>query len=208
MDENIKTAAEKPVKKAKGKISASEKEKSSVENKKEVISEAKGAEKVTTEKIENARKPAAEKIKKSAGKPSEKRKIQLKTRTEISGQEFKRLLRLRRQAKVRRPRFVRIESWAQPSLKLAWRKPTGRHSKTLAGIWGRPKMPTTGYGSPGLVRGLNPQGFRETRVFNPAGLEKINKDKEIAVIAAAVGRKKRLEILKKADSMGIKVRNR
>ncbi len=122
--------------------------------------------------------------------------------------EFKRLLRFRRRAKRKRPKFLRIEGWAQPSLKEAWRKPTGRHSKTKARIWGRPRMPNVGYGSPKLVRGLNPQGFREIRIFNPKDLEKINKEKEVAIIAAAVGRKKRAEIFKKADEMKIKIRNR
>jgi large subunit ribosomal protein L32e len=105
------------------------------------------------------------------------------------------------------PRFKRQELWAQAMLKDTWRKPKGRHSKMRKQERGRGRLPKPGYGSPAAVRGLNRQGFREVRVFNISDLSRVDKEKEAAVIASTVGRKKRLEILKRAEELGIAVAN-
>jgi large subunit ribosomal protein L32e len=105
------------------------------------------------------------------------------------------------------PRFRRQELWAQATLKDTWRKPKGRHSKMRKHERGRGRLPKPGYGSPASVKGLDKQGFSLVRVFNPAELEKLNPGKDKAVIAATVGRKKRLEILKRAEEKGIAVSN-
>jgi large subunit ribosomal protein L32e len=42
-------------------------------------------------------------------------------------------------------------------------------------------------------------------VFNPAGLEGLSKDAHIVRIAGTVGKRKRVEIFKKAKKLGIKV---
>jgi len=114
-------------------------------------------------------------------------------------------------AKIRKarktPRFRRQELWAQATLKDTWRKPKGRHSKMRKHERGRGRLPKPGYGSPAGVKGLDKQGFSLVRVFNPQGLEKLNPGKDKAVIASGVGRKKRLEILKKAEEKGIAVSN-
>jgi large subunit ribosomal protein L32e len=105
------------------------------------------------------------------------------------------------------PRFKRQELWAQATLKDTWRKPKGRHSKMRKQERGRGRLPKPGYGSPAAVKGLNKQGFREIRVFNPSQLERLDKQKESALIASTVGRKKRLEILRKAEELGVTVSN-
>jgi len=114
-------------------------------------------------------------------------------------------------AKIRKsrktPKFRRQEIHAQKILKDSWRRPKGRHSKMRKQERGRGRLPKPGYGTPASVRGLDSQGFMRIRVSNPKGLEGLNPQKEKAVIASAVGRKKRLEILKKAEEMGIVVSN-
>ena len=117
------------------------------------------------------------------------------------------LLKVKVRKARKTPRFKRQELWAQAILKDTWRKPKGRHSKMRKQERGRGRIPKPGYGSPLAVKGLNKQGFREIRVFNPSQLERLDKNKESALVASTVGRKKRLEILKKAEELGVIVSN-
>ncbi len=118
-----------------------------------------------------------------------------------------RLLRQKIRSKRKQPRFKRQELWAQATLKDTWRRPKGRHSKMRVEERGRGRIPKPGYGSPAAVKGLTRHGFIEVRVSNIRGLEGISPQTHAAVIASTVGRKKRLEILKKAQELGITVSN-
>ncbi|MEM7816236.1 MAG: 50S ribosomal protein L32e [Candidatus Aenigmatarchaeota archaeon] len=120
----------------------------------------------------------------------------------------KRLLKIRIRKARKTPRFRRQEIWAQKTLKDKWRRPRGKHSKMRKQERGRGKLPKPGYGSPAAVRDLDREGLRLVRVFNPDELRSINPQAEKAVIASTVGRKKRMEILKRAEEMGIAVSNR
>ena len=117
------------------------------------------------------------------------------------------LLKIKIRAKRKAPRFKRQELWAQKTLKDKWRRPRGKQSKMRKQQRGRGRIPKPGYGSPAAVRGLNKQGFREVRIFNPQDLGSLNREKEAAIIASGVGRKKRLEILRKAEELGVAVSN-
>jgi large subunit ribosomal protein L32e len=117
------------------------------------------------------------------------------------------LLRRKIRAKRKAPRFKRQELWAQATLKDTWRRPKGRHSKMRVEERGRGKIPKPGYGSPAAVKGLNRHGFLELRVSNPKDLASLNPGTQSAVIASTVGGKKRLDILKKAQELGITVSN-
>jgi len=117
------------------------------------------------------------------------------------------LLRVKARKARKTPRFKRQELWAQAMLKDTWRRPKGKHSKMRKQERGRGRIPKPGYGSPASVKGLNRQGFREIRVFNVPDLQRLDKSRESCLIASTVGRKKRLEILKKAEELGITVSN-
>ncbi len=117
------------------------------------------------------------------------------------------LLKIRKRLKRKKPGFKRQESFKHSRLGESWRRPRGRHSKLRKGEKARGKRPSVGYSSPKEVRGLNRLGYREVRVFNARDLEKIDPEKEMAVIAGGVGKKKRTEILKKAEEMKIKIAN-
>ena len=116
----------------------------------------------------------------------------------------KRELKIRKKIKGRKPDFKRQEGYRHVRLKDSWRKPRGRHSKLRMREKARGRHPSPGYSSPKAARGLNRQGFREIRVFNADELGKINTEEEIAVIAGGVGKKKRLEIRKMAEKLGVK----
>jgi len=117
------------------------------------------------------------------------------------------LLNIRKKQKKRKPEFKRQEISVQKILKRKWRAPKGKHSKLRKHIKARGSHPSPGYGSPRAVRGLDPLGYKLVRVFRPEDLDGINKKEERALIASTVGRKKRFDILKRAEELNIKVKN-
>lgn len=118
------------------------------------------------------------------------------------------LLELRKKMKKKRPKFRRQEWFRMKRVGVKWRKPRGIHSKLREHRKARGALPRAGYRSPAAVRGLNKEGHREIVVRNLKDMEKINRKEEIAVIASAVGRKKRLAMLEYAQKNNIKVGNK
>ena len=116
-----------------------------------------------------------------------------------------RLLRVRTRQKSKKPEFNCHDSHKKKRLGTSWRKPRGLHNKLRQQVAAKGKLVRPGYGSPKAVRGYHPCGLPEVLVNNVAELEKA---KGFAVrIAAAVGKKKRLEIEAKASEAGLKVLN-
>ena len=116
-------------------------------------------------------------------------------------------LKLREMLKHKRPEFVRQESWRYKRIKENWRRPRGIDSKMRRKIKGWPKCPEAGYRGPKAVRGLHPSGYEEVLVYNPDDLDKIDPKTQAARIAHTVGIKKRMEIIAKATSKGIRILN-
>ncbi len=119
----------------------------------------------------------------------------------------KRLLRAKKKAKSRKPVFRRQEWFRTVSLGEKWRTPKGIDSKQKKGMRCKGKTPRSGFGSPRLVWGLNKQGFRDIRVFNTNDLQRLDPKKNSVIIAATVGNKKRIEIIKKAEDLKLKITN-
>ena len=70
------------------------------------------------------------------------------------------------------------------------------------------KAPSTGYRTSKALRYLHPSGYREVLIHNAKELEMLAGRANVAArIASTVGRKKRGEIIKKADEIGIKILN-
>jgi len=108
----------------------------------------------------------------------------------------------------KKPKFLRPMWEAYKRLKkVKWRRPRGLHSKVRKRMKGKRKIPSPGYGAPKNLRYLHPSGFKEVLVYNLKDLEKVNPEKEAIRIAHTVGKKKRQEIVKKAEEMKIKVLN-
>jgi len=106
-----------------------------------------------------------------------------------------------------RKKFLRQSAKAYKRLGKKWRRPRGMHSKLRRHEKSKGKMPSPSYGRKVEFRGLHPSGFKEVLVYNPNDLLRVNTQKEAVRIAHAVGKKKRNEILKKAEELKIKVLN-
>ncbi len=99
-------------------------------------------------------------------------------------------------------RFLRLGKNRRKLLK--WRRARGKSNKMRLGRAGHPSVPKVGFKTPskeaGKVDGLFPK-----LVHNVKELESIGKN-EIAIIAR-VGARKKLEMIKKADELKIKILN-
>ena len=118
--------------------------------------------------------------------------------------EKMRLIRLRSGV---RPRFQRRGIHEKKRLADVWRKPKGRHNKLRRQIRAKGPLPRPGYGSPAAVRGLHPCGLSDILVENVAMLANLDPETQAVRIAARVGKRKKLEIQKKAVEAGLRVLN-
>ena len=112
-----------------------------------------------------------------------------------------------RELKLRRPEFVRQESWRYVRLKPNWRKPRGKDSKMRLQVKGWPPLVKVGYRTPRKYRGLHPSGYKEVLVYRPEDLEGLNPEIHAVRIAGSVGMRKRLLIVEKAKELGLKILN-
>ncbi|MGC8912956.1 MAG: 50S ribosomal protein L32e [Thermoplasmata archaeon] len=140
--------------------------------------------------------------------PSEtKKKVEAKKKPQLSEKLIK-LLALRNYLNHRRPVFLRQEWHRYKRLQsVKWRVPRGMHSKMRRHYGYRPNVVSIGYRGPEAVRGLHPSGFREVLVHNINELKNIDPKVEACRIARTVGMRKRMEIIKEAEKMGIRVLN-
>jgi large subunit ribosomal protein L32e len=117
------------------------------------------------------------------------------------------LLEQRKKVSEHRPKFKRQESWRYKRLAVTWRKPKGVDNKMRKQVSGVPPLVKIGYRGPRISRGLHPSGYIDILVHNVKDLMLLDNTKDAARIARTVGNKKRLEIVSKAESMGIKLIN-
>ena len=80
--------------------------------------------------------------------------------------------------------------------KLKWRKPKGRDNKMREKKKGHPKIVSVGYKKP--IK-------QEIVVIN--NIKELKKDLKEILISSKVGMRKRQEIVKKAEELGIKIKN-
>lgn len=107
----------------------------------------------------------------------------------------------------KKPGFSRWMSASYGRLSESWRHPRGRHSKVRRREKGKVKMPFIGWGAKASERGMHPSGFWEMVVSSPNELNGIDAKKYAVKISATVGKRKRGEIVKRAEEMKIKVLN-
>jgi len=122
-------------------------------------------------------------------------------------ENIKRYLRLRERMKAKMPDFIRYDSHKVQRIGTSWRRPKGLHNKMRKRFAHKPPMVDIGYRVPRIVRGLHPSGFKEILVHNVNDLEKIDPKTEAARIAHTVGRRKRIQIERRALELGIRVLN-
>ena len=109
----------------------------------------------------------------------------------------------RKHPKFLRPNYGRS---SRSRIKIAWRRPRGIDNKKRLKIAYMGASPSIGYRQPNAIRGMHPQGMQEALVENPGQLAGL---KGVAVrVASGVGRKKREEIIRLAESMKLRVLNK
>ncbi len=181
---------------------------------KEVVKETskeslKVEEKKVVEKMENVEVKAGNKmdskVKKKKVKPL---KPKAKNTTKKSAEVLKRAKLIAKNISLptfrgrfgnREIRRVKKKKWQK------WRYPRGIDIKLRRDDGA---MPSTGYQTNNLIKFLHPSGFEEVLVFNSNQLNAVNKELQAIRIASAVGRKKRIEIVKKAKELDVRVLNR
>ncbi len=119
----------------------------------------------------------------------------------------KRLLRLRKKIKGKKPTFVAYESWRYKRVKKRWRSPKGTDNAVRHKRKGLPKSPSIGYSSPKKIRGLHPSGFEEVLVYNVRDLENVDPEKQAIRIANTVGGRKAVDIMDSAEAKMIWILN-
>ncbi|MFH1056039.1 MAG: eL32 family ribosomal protein [Candidatus Altiarchaeota archaeon] len=103
-----------------------------------------------------------------------------------------------RRQEYSRPRKTKLED--------KWRTPTGIDSKKLEKQRGKGYLPSIGYKKPKAESELH-FGFKTVRVFNTKDLSMVDSKKQAAVIASAVGRRKRNMIIEEANKLKITILN-
>lgn len=119
----------------------------------------------------------------------------------------KRLLRVRKRLKEKKPNFAAYESWRYKRVKKRWRAPKGTDNAVRHKRKGLPKCPSIGYSSPKKIRGLHPSGFEEVLVYNIQDLEGIDPEKQAIRIASTIGGRKAVDIMDLAEKKTIWVLN-
>ncbi|MEM2932735.1 MAG: eL32 family ribosomal protein [Candidatus Pacearchaeota archaeon] len=122
--------------------------------------------------------------------------------------EVEKALKNREEKKARKPVYLRSD-WHKRSRvgrgrkKLqVWRRAKGRHNKIREQRKGKPSRPEIGYGSPKSIRGFI-GNLKPVYVSTLEELSKLSKD-DLAIINGNLGMKKKIEIFKKAQELGIK----
>jgi large subunit ribosomal protein L32e len=112
-----------------------------------------------------------------------------------------------RELRLKRPKFVRQESWRYARVKPNWRRPRGKDSKMRLQVGGWPPLVKIGYRAPRRYRGLHPSGYKEILVYRPEDLQGLNPEIHAIRIASSVGMRKRLLIVEEARKLGLKILN-
>ncbi|WNY24047.1 hypothetical protein MmiHf6_13720 [Methanimicrococcus hongohii] len=121
--------------------------------------------------------------------------------------EFRRLFKVRKVQKARKPSFHKQNHHKFKRLTKSWRRPRGLQSKQRRGYLGKGAIATVGYGSPVLTKGLHPSGYDEVLVYNVDDLVLVDPEIEAVRIGGKVGAKKRAAIVEKCKEFDIKVLN-
>jgi len=100
-------------------------------------------------------------------------------------------------------RFSRLGK-GRPKLQ-KWRRPRGKHNKTRLKRFSYPVQPGIGFGTPRINSG-KVQGLIPIVVNNLNELQALN-NKNIAIISQKVGARKKIDMIKKASELKIKIAN-
>jgi large subunit ribosomal protein L32e len=120
---------------------------------------------------------------------------------------MKKLLEHRKALKDRKPHFLKQDTHKKPGIAKKWGRPRGIDSKMRLHLRGYRIMVSKGWKSPSEVKGLHPSGLTQKLVHNTSEAEKLDAKKDGLIIAATVGDRKRIEIIRVAQKLGLKILN-
>ena len=105
---------------------------------------------------------------------------------------------------------LRFETDRHVRMAKSWRKPRGIDCRVRRRYRGTIRMPKIGYGSNNKTKHLLQNYKKKFVVNNVAELDLLlmNKDSYCAEIAAKVGACKRIDILKRAEELGVRITNK
>lgn len=111
--------------------------------------------------------------------------------------------------KKRTKKFKRHQSDRYKTVKEAWRKPKGIDNRVRRRFKGQLPMPKIGYGSCKATKHVLPNGLRKILINNLKDLEMLVMQTKAyaAEVAHNVSARKRIEIVKKAKELSIKLTN-
>lgn len=188
---------EKIVKRKKIKEKAEKKEQEKIrQEKKEIKKSEKTEKKIQETKEEKSIKEKTKKekiIKAKIKTPEELKKIREKLKKK------KKILFRGRFGKRNWIRSVKDEKWQK------WRVPRGIDATQHKGDTAIPRI---GYGTNNVLKFRHPSGYYEQLIFNEKELLALTGKKDVAArIAGCIGKRKRMQIIKKANELKIKVLN-
>ena len=117
----------------------------------------------------------------------------------------KKLIIVKKRTKV----FKRHQSDRYKTVKEAWRKPKGIDNRVRRRFKGQLPMPKIGYGSNKATKHVMPNGLRKIVINNVADLEMLVMHSRgySAEVAHSVSARNRVEIVKRAKELNIKLTN-
>jgi len=159
--------------------------------------------------IEGIGKAKAEAIYNSGMDSIEKlRKASLEDLTKIKGISEELAKKIKEHVDKLEEKETKEKTEETKEVKECWRRPRGLHSKLRKGMKYRQPRVKIGFRVPKAARGLHPSGFEEVIVHTVRDLEGIDPSYQAVRIGGTVGTRKRIEIVKRADELNIRVLNR
>lgn len=125
-----------------------------------------------------------------------------------SSKELERALKIKEKISSERPEFNRSEHTRFPRLGDKWRSSKGIRSKMRIKKRSRAAIVENGYRGPAIARGLRADGRTEIMVYRATDLTAINPESQVARISGEVGKRKRIDILAKAEELNILILNK
>ena len=117
------------------------------------------------------------------------------------------LLEIRRRKKAKKPDFIKQDAHKKKRVSVKWRKPRGMDSKMRQHFRGYRTSISKGWKSPAEVRGLHPSGLMPVRISAPSQLDSMDPKKDGVMLGSTVGKKKRMDIIRKAKEKGLRILN-
>jgi large subunit ribosomal protein L32e len=110
----------------------------------------------------------------------------------------------------KKPKFLRrgtkklLKLGKRRKKKQKWRRARGRHNKIRKKEKSYAREPAVGYGTPKKIKGTI-KGLKPLLIKNMDGLKKAN-EKNIIILSRQLGKKKRIEIMKKIEERKLKIK--